>query len=360
MANPNTVIVVPCYNEAKRLRERLFIDFVKDYQDIQVLFVNDEALKISGLVANDIVGKSAKDVALSNDLIRMLIQGLLQDNSSESADKEPIKIFTNDKESYFEKEYIKISITPTGETIKQHIGDVIILKNITPFKELDFAKTNFIATVSHELKTPVSSIKMSLHLLENKKTGKITEEQRQLFHSIDEDSNRILKIISELLKLTQVETGNIQLSILQCDPVEILNYSLNAIKVQAEQHQIKFDIKTDENLPKVKADNEKTAWVLINILSNAIRYSPEKSRILIELKKENDRVLFSIKDNGKGIESRDLDRLFDKYFQVPGSSNLGTGLGLAIGKEFIEAQGGEIGVESEIGIGSRFYFYLKT
>ncbi len=327
---------------------------------MKVLFVNDEALKISGLVANDIVGKSAKDVALSNDLIRMLIQGLLQDNSSESADKEPIKIFTNDKESYFEKEYIKISITPTGETIKQHIGDVIILKNITPFKELDFAKTNFIATVSHELKTPVSSIKMSLHLLENKKTGKITEEQRQLFHSIDEDSNRILKIISELLKLTQVETGNIQLSILQCDPVEILNYSLNAIKVQAEQHQIKFDIKTDENLPKVKADNEKTAWVLINILSNAIRYSPEKSRILIELKKENDRVLFSIKDNGKGIESRYLDRLFDKYFQVPGSSNLGTGLGLAIGKEFIEAQGGEIGVESEIGIGSRFYFYLKT
>jgi len=327
---------------------------------MKVLFVNDEALKISGLESSEIIGKSAKDVALTNDLIRLLIQGLLLHNSNELQSKEPIKIFADNKESYFEKEFIKIFITPTGETLKQHIGDVIILKNITPFKELDFAKTNFIATVSHELKTPVSSIKMSLHLLENKKTGKITEEQKQLIQSIDEDSNRILKIISELLKLTQVETGNIQLSILQSDPSEILNYSLNTIKVQAEQRQIKFDIKADENLPKVKADTEKTAWVLINILSNAIKYSPEKGRILIELRNEKDRVLFSVKDNGKGIESRYLNRLFDKYFQVPGSSSFGTGLGLAIGKEFIEAQGGEIGVESEIGIGSRFYFYLKT
>jgi signal transduction histidine kinase len=244
--------------------------------------------------------------------------------------------------------------------MKKHIGDVIILKNITPFKELDLAKTNFIATISHELKTPVSSIKMSLHLLENKKGVKISDEQKQLFQSIDEDSNRILKIISELLKLTQAETGNIQLTIKQSDPIDILNYSLDTIKVQAEQSQINFDIKVEENLPKVKADTEKTAWVLINILSNAVRYSPEKSNILIELKKENDRVLFSVKDNGKGIESRYLDRLFDKYFQVPGSGKTGTGLGLAISKEFIEGQGGEIGVESEIGLGSRFYFYLKT
>ena len=327
---------------------------------MKIIFANDEALKITGLEINDIIGKSAKDVALTNDLVRLLIQGLLLHNDNEVQNKEPIKIFFDNKESYFVKEYVKIFITPTGELLKQHIGDVIFLKNITPFKELDFAKTNFIATVSHELKTPVSSIKMSLQLLENKKTGKISEEQKQLLQSIEEDSNRILKIISELLKLTQVETGNIQLSILQCDPLEILNYSLETIKVQAEQGHIKFDIKTDENLHKVKADTEKTAWVLINILSNAIRYSPENSKILIEVRNENERVLFSVKDNGNGIESRYLNRLFDKYFQVPGSSNTGTGLGLAIGKEFIEAQGGEIGVESEVGAGSRFYFYLKT
>lgn len=330
-------------------------------ENMKIIFVNNEALKISGLKLNEINGKSAKDVAITNDLMRVLIQGLLlHTNDNEFESKDPIKIFTDNKESYFEKEYIKIVITPTGEDTNRTIGDVIILKNITPFKELDLAKTNFIATVSHELKTPVSSIKMSLHLLESKKNGIITEEQQQLIHSIDEDSNRILKIISELLKLTQVETGNIQLAIQQSDPLEILNYALDTIKVQAEQSHVKIVINSDNNLPKVKADTEKTAWVLINLLSNAIRYSPEKSSINIDLKNENDRVLFSVKDNGKGIEARYLDRLFDKYFQVPGSGKSGTGLGLAIGKEFIEAQGGKIGVESEIGLGSRFYFYLKA
>jgi two-component system, NtrC family, sensor histidine kinase KinB len=327
---------------------------------MKILFINHEALKITGLKSEDIIGKSSKEIAFTNDLIRLLIKDLLfYKNSNEKHCKEPVKIFVDNKESYFEKEFIEILILPTGETMKKHIGDVIILKNITPFKELDLAKTNFIATISHELKTPVSSIKMSLHLLENKKGVKITEEQKQLFQSIDEDSNRILKIISELLKLTQVETGNIQLTMKHSDPLEILNYSLDTIKTQAEQNQIKFNIIADENLPKVKADTEKTAWVLINILSNAVRYSPEKSSILIEMKKENDRVLFSVKDYGKGIESRYLNRLFDKYFQVPGSGKSGTGLGLAISKEFIEGQGGEIGVESEIGMGSRFYFYLK-
>lgn len=328
---------------------------------MKFLFINDEALKITGLKSKDIIGKSAKDIAITNDLIRLLIQNLLlHTDSKEPPRKEPIKIFVDNKESYFETEFIEILIQPTGETMKQHIGNVIILKNITPFKELDLAKTNFIATISHELKTPVSSIKMSLHLLENKKAGEITEEQKQLFHSIDEECTRILKIISELLQLTQVETGSIQLTIQPSDPLEILKYSLETMKVQSEHRQVRFDIKVDDNLPKVKADKEKTAWVLINILSNAIRYSPEKSNILIELKKENERVLFSVKDNGKGIESRYLNRLFDKYFQVPGSKKSGTGLGLAISKEFIEGQGGEIGVESEIGLGSRFYFYLKT
>ena len=308
-----------------------------------------------------IIGKSAKDVALTNDLVRLLLRALLASNkSNELQSKEPLKIFADNRESYFEKEFIKILITPTGETEIQHIGDVIVLRNITPFKELDIAKTNFIATISHELKTPVSSIKMSLHLLEGQNAGKISDEQKQLFQSIDEDSNRILNIITELLKLTQVETGNIQLAIKHSDPLEILNYSLEAIKVQAENRQIKFDLKIENNLPKVKADSEKTAWVLINILSNAVLYSPEKSNIIIELKKENDKVLFSVKDNGKGIDSRYLDKIFNKYFQIPGSRKAGTGLGLAISKEFIEAQGGKIGVESEVGVGSRFYFSLKT
>ncbi|MET3032680.1 ATP-binding protein [Flavobacterium johnsoniae] len=320
-----------------------------------VLFVNDEALKIIGLKSEDIIGKPASELAVSNDLIRSLIL-----KESETPKKQPLKIFAHGKESYFEKEIHNITITPTGEEKEINIGDVIILRNITLFKELDFAKTNFIATVSHELKTPIASIKLSLQLLENGKTGDMNDDQKQLVESIKDDSQRLLKITGELLNLSQLETGNIQLNIGKSNPHEIVKYAVEAVKVQADQKQIQLIVDANENLKNVKADAEKTGWVLINYLSNAIRYSSEKSTILIKLKEENDQMVFQVIDTGKGIDTRYKDKVFDKYFQVPGSQKSGTGLGLAISKEFIEAQNGNVGVESNLGLGSTFWFSLKV
>ena len=322
-----------------------------------ILFVNDEALKIIGMKSEDVIGKSASNLALSNDLIRSLI---LKEVANDSQKKQPMKIFANGKESYFDKETINITITPTGEEKEINIGDVIILRNITLFKELDFAKTNFIATVSHELKTPIASIKLSLQLLQNNKTGDLNDDQKQLIESIKDDSQRLLKITGELLNLSQLETGNIQLNIDKSNPYAIVNYAVEAVKVQADQKQIKLVIDAPENLHDVKADSEKTGWVLINYLSNAITYSSEKSTIVIKLKEENDQIVFQVIDTGKGIDARYKDKVFDKYFQIPGSQKTGTGLGLAISKEFIEAQNGTIGVESNLGLGSTFWFSLKV
>ncbi|MHC0446255.1 ATP-binding protein [Flavobacterium sp. 3-218] len=326
-----------------------------DHEGI-VLFANDEALKIIGLKSEDAIGKRASELATTNDLIRSLILKETEENSK----KQPLKIFANSKESYFEKEILNITITPTGEEEEINIGDVIILRNITLFKELDFAKTNFIATVSHELKTPIASIKLSLQLLENTKTGEMNDDQKQLVESIKDDSQRLLKITGELLNLSQLETGNIQLNIEKSNPYKIADYAVEAVKVQADQKQIQLIIDADENLKDVKADSEKTGWVLINYLSNAIRYSSEKSTILIKLKEENNQIVFQVIDTGKGIEPRYKDKVFDKYFQIPGSPKTGTGLGLAISKEFIEAQNGTVGVESNLGLGSTFWFALKV
>lgn len=320
-----------------------------------ILFINDEALKIMGLKQDEVVGKSAETLALTNDLMQSLII-----NKSDKGKADTMKIYADAKESYFEKEIVNITIKPTGEDQTIDIGNVIILRNITVFKELDFAKTNFIATVSHELKTPISSIKMSLQLLENEKTGTINEDQKNLVESIKEDSNRLLKITGELLELSQVETGNIQLNIEKSNPYEIVHYATEAVKMQAEQKQIEVVVEADENLSDIKADSEKTAWVLINFLTNAIRYSSEKSTITVKLKSDKQQVLFTVIDKGKGIDIRYRSKVFDKYFQIPGSHKTGTGLGLAISKEFIEAQGGTIGVESELGLGSTFYFKLAT
>ena len=316
-----------------------------------VLFMNDEALMIIGMKLEDIIGKSASVLASSNDLIRSLI---LKDDT-DSPKKQPLKIFAHGKESYFDKEIINITITPTGEEKEINIGDVIILRNITLFKELDFAKTNFIATVSHELKTPIASIKLSLKLLENAKTGDMNDDQKQLVESIKDDSQRLLKITGELLNLSQLETGNIQLNIEKSNPYHIVDYAVEAVKVQADQKQIKLVIEADKNLPDINADNEKTCWVLINFLTNAITYSPSQSKITIRLKKTDEQhVIYQVIDSGKGIDSRYKDKVFDKYFQIPGSNKSGTGLGLAICKDFIEAQNGKINLDSELGSGSTF------
>jgi PAS domain S-box-containing protein len=321
-----------------------------------ILFANDEALKIMGVKLDDVVGELATNLALKNDLIKSLIIAELENKKQKVA---PMKIFADGKESYFEKEIVNITIKPTGEEHIIYIGDVIILRNITPFKELDFAKTNFIATISHELKTPISSIKLSLQLLEKNQTGILNDEQKHLIESVKEDSDRLLKITGELLELSQLETGNIKLNIQKSNPYEIVHYATEAVKVQAEQNQIELNIEADENLPSVKADSEKTAWVLINFLTNAIRYSSENSRITVKLKEENDQIVFQVIDTGKGIDNRYKSKVFDKYFQIPGSHKSGTGLGLAISKEFIEAQNGTISVESELGLGSTFTIALK-
>ncbi len=329
-------------------------------ENLNVLFANEEALKIIGINETEIIGHHTKDLALKNDLVRTLIQDLIIAESGDGIKSKPMKIYADNKEGYFEKETLHISIVPTGEETKQLIGHVIILRNITKYKELDFAKTNFIATVSHEFKTPLSSIKMSLQLLENEEIGKLNHEQKDLIESIEDDANRLLKITGELLNMTQVESGNIQLSILPADPKEILSYAINATQTQADQKQIKFEIDCPENILKVQADVEKTAWVLTNLISNAIRYSYDNSTIYLTIKEQNKKIQISVRDTGQGIAPQYKDKVFDRYFRVPGTKKEGTGLGLAISKEFIEAQNGQIKVDSEFGAGSTFSVILNT
>lgn len=324
-------------------------------EQMKIIFANEEALKITGLKATELIGRSSQELSVTNDLVRSLIQGLVMQNKQ----TKPVKIFADGKESYFEKEILDISVVPTGETEKKLIGHVIILRNVTSYKELDSAKTNFIATVSHELKTPLSSIKMSLQLLNSGQAGVVNEDQKNLLGSILDDANRLLKITGELLNMTQAESGNIQLSLVPVAPAEIVHYAISANKVQAEQKHIRINVSCPNDLPRVLADSEKTAWVLINLISNAIRYSYDHSGVYITVAAEHKSIRFSVKDTGQGIAPQYKDKIFDRYFRVPGTQKEGTGLGLAISKEFIEAQGGQISVETDFGAGSVFTIRLN-
>ncbi len=239
----------------------------------KVLFFNDNALKITGLKLEDVLGKSIQTIAVYNDLIRNLIQVLFVLGKEKIQPKRPpMKIFADNKESYFEQEIIPIKIIPTGEKEEIEIGNVILLKNITEYKELDFAKTNFIATVSHEFKTPISSIKMSLQLLENEHIGALNEEQKNLVESIKDDSNRLLKITSELLNVTQVESGSVQLNMRAVNVSEIMDYALNANKNAAEQKNIHLQVHPTTQSLYIYADKEKTAWVLTHFAGLIVNF----------------------------------------------------------------------------------------
>lgn len=324
-----------------------------------VLFVNDEALRITGLKKENFVGKLIQDVAVSNDLVRNIIREIITSDDIKSS-TEPMKIYADGRESYFIKEIVDINVIPTGEEKSSFIGQVIMLRNITLFKELDLAKTNFMGTVSHEFKTPISSIKMGLQLLDNEQIGKLNSEQKNLLNGIREDADRLLKITGELLNVTQLESGSMQLNQQESNIQSIIDYATDANKSAAEQKNIKIIIEKDPNLEIVYADSEKTAWVLNNLLSNALRYSYENSKIFITIAQENKNVKFSVADTGQGIDPVYLSKIFDRYFRIPGNKKDGNGLGLSISKEFIEAQGGTISVDSEFGAGSVFSFSLPN
>ena len=307
-----------------------------------VLFANQQAVQLLNLNEQEIIGLAKEEIMKRNDLFRFLI------NEQSSS---PFKIVVEGKENYFIKEVMELS--HEGEKT----GNVIVLKNITPFKELDVAKTNFIATVSHELKTPLASSDFTLKLLEDERVGSLTSGQKELVESLKEDNKRLLRILSELLDMSQVESGKIQLFIREVQPGELVEKAVHSVLNTAKQKNITVKKEVADNLPLIRADADKTTWVLNNFLTNAIRYSTENAEIIVTAQLIDNRVEFSVQDFGKGIDPRFKDKIFDRYFKIPGNKE-GSGLGLAICKEFIDAQGGSISVISEPGKGSRFSFSL--
>jgi signal transduction histidine kinase len=342
----------------------------------KILFINPVAERLLGIERQKLIGQYAPDVATSNDLLRSLIKDIMTDSMAVGLksvpEKQPVQSGTgllkiydpglarNGKESYYRKEIHTVEVIPTGETLAIQAGYVIVLQDITSFKELDLAKTNFIATVSHELKTPISAIKMSLKLLADKRLGSLTSEQQEMVTHVEENTDRLLRLTGELLNMAQVESGQIQLQMQAVNPSHLVEVASSALRAQAEQKQIRFAVTLFPGLPFVKADPDKSSWVLINFLSNAIRHSPDQASIDIMIHQSNDYIEFTVRDYGPGLREEHHELVFDRYFKAPGLNGQfsGTGLGLAISKEFILAMGGQIGIHPDVTPGASFYFRL--
>ncbi|MBC3787358.1 HAMP domain-containing sensor histidine kinase [Spirosoma utsteinense] len=333
----------------------------------RVLFANPVICRLLGTTEHQLTGKYAPDVAASNDLMRTLVQPLMASALAPAEDSGLLKIYDEGRESYFNKRIHTVDVTRTGEEQAQLAGYVIVLENITSYKELDLAKTNFIATVSHELKTPLSSIKMSLTLLNDNRIGQLNDEQKLLVGNVRDDADRLLNLTSELLNMAQVESGQIQLNLQPVVPAEVIHYAISALQTQVDQKRLNLQVHIPTGLPPVLADPDKASWVLINFLSNAVRHSPGEALIEVSAQVRDGYVEFRVRDHGAGIRPEHQLRVFDRYFKASAMGHAqgneqtsGTGLGLAISSEFIQSMNGQIGLDTSVIDGASFYFRLAV
>lgn len=321
----------------------------------KVILINYIASELLNINEADILGQDFEELAKYNNLIKTILE------ESELKGNKYIRIIYRDKEEYFIKDFVVIK----DEVTNRNLGKIISLKNVTGFKEIDEAKNGFIATISHELRTPLSAMRMSLRLLNDKRIGELNTEQNKLIEMMQTEVKRLLKLVTDLLNLARIESGSEIFKYQEISPEDLVEASVTPVLLQSEQKNITIDINVEKDLPNLLIDANKIAWVLINFLNNAIRYSPESSKIELKVRRDNKFIEFSVKDSGSGIDRENLNKIFDKFFQVKSKneeekSRSGYGLGLAISKEFVEAHRGNIWVISEPGKGSIFYFNLPV
>ncbi len=324
-----------------------------------IVLANQVLAELSGIKVEELQSKNAAEIAVNNDLLRNIISGIFEEKKSEGNNKNTIRIIKGKTEYFYEPEIIRI-ITNSDNFPAQNMGNMVILKNVTWFEERDVAKTKMISTVSHEMKTPISSINLTVKLLEDNRVGQLNNEQKELVQAIREQSNRLSKVVNEILNYSQIETGNIRLNFTDVQPDDIIDYATTALMILLSEKNIQLETEIENDLPSLKIDIEKTVWVLVNLLSNAIRYSKQDGKITLSAGRYKEQVFFSVKDLGPGISEEDQKKLFSRFTQLGQKSERGWGLGLAISREFVQAQGGTIKVESSIRQGSTFTFYLPT
>jgi NtrC-family two-component system sensor histidine kinase KinB len=324
--------------------------------DLQILFANRTALRLLDWQEEEVMGQSAIELAHQSPLFQEWILEIRNGEAYANRLYPSITLQQQGHVYYFEKDVLHVAAG--AQETRQ--GFVVILKNVTSFKEQEMARTHFIATVSHELKTPISAIDMSMGLLQDHRIGDLNGEQRQLTDTVRQNTTRLLKMVNELLEMSRIEAGQLSLDQDEVAPAEIVDRALSSISTLFREKGVQGIRQIEPELPSLTVDLQKTTGVLINFLTNALRYSRKGGKIHLQVSLRSGGVCFQVRDEGPGIEAEDQERIFQRYQRGKNDRTPGTGLGLAISKEFIEKQGGQIWVESKPGQGSTFGFSLPV
>jgi signal transduction histidine kinase len=222
-----------------------------------------------------------------------------------------------------------------------------------------FEQSDLIAEMVHELRTPLAAIKATTYILERPEIGE--DRRRDLIKTVASETDRLTRMTTEFLDLARMESGRARLQKSMIDLAPILTSCIQTVQHQANERQVNLELKLYPlNLPEIEGDGEKLRQVVLNLLTNGIKYNKPGGNLTVMAEHIDNRIDISIEDTGMGIKQEDLDHMFEKFYRVPDTEGYtgGTGLGLAIAKQIVESHGGKIWVESERGVGTRFTFTL--
>ena len=268
-----------------------------------------------------------------------------------------VQFFRDGEEHFFLPEAV-----PILDEERRLIGVTLILSDVTMLRKLDEVKSGLISTVSHELKTPLTSIRLAAHALLSEKLGPLNPKQAELVVAARDDSDRLYRIIENLLDIGQLESRQYTVELVPVSPEQALLNVMEAMRPSYVDRGVSLVLDLPGDIPRVLADRLRLEIVFTNLLSNGLKFTPPGGKVKISAHLDEGAVLFTVEDTGSGIPEECLPHVFEKFFRVPGrgGQQSNTGLGLAIVKEIVEAHGGRVGVTSKPGEGTKFTFTLAS
>jgi PAS domain S-box-containing protein len=251
----------------------------------------------------------------------------------------------------------RLRTTPMRDNGHHLLGAVTILEDITHLREIDRLKSEFITTASHELRTPLTSVQMGVYLLLEGALGELTEKQNEVLQACRQDCERLDKLMRDLLDLSRIEAGESQPQLATVSAEDLLTSAVEELRPQVEAKGLELGVNAAMDLPRVSVDRLQIERVISNLVINALRHT-KRGEIKISAEPRNSDLAISVSDTGTGIPAEYLPHIFDKFVQVPDAPIGGAGLGLTIAKSIVEAHGGQISIQSQVGHGTTFTFTL--
>jgi signal transduction histidine kinase len=322
----------------------------------KVLLMNQAARRLLQVHGTDWQGKPLGEI-VDNDRWLTLLSGRGA-RADETAQQDTLLSIQRPGQQAL---YFRPRQTTIVDESRNILGVVILLQDVTRFKNLDRMKSEFIATVSHELRTPLTSINMAVDILSREVLGSVNEPQRDMLVTAKDDCERLTKLVKELLDMSRLESGKYELRSEKINLRSVVEEALKPLRLQFREKGIHLETEIPPSTPEVPGDQQQLSWVVANLVSNALRYTPADGTVTIHSDLLDDSIRVSVKDSGRGIPADAVEVIFDKFVQIKQSTDAmpgSVGLGLAIAKEVVEAHGGRIWVESSVGQGSTFFFTI--